>query len=107
MTSSILSRLEAELNMMIETRADIRIIEVRMSCSNYSQILREYADRLRYGIGSTSMTGMSLIQFMSIQGPVMVRPFHEMEDHELAFKTETGEMIYPIDEEVNRILLGY
>ncbi len=57
MTSSILSRLEAELNMMIETRADIRIIEVRMSCSNYSQILREYADRLRYGIGSTSMTG--------------------------------------------------
>jgi len=105
MTSSILSRLETEINRYYENNVDMNIVKVFMSCSFYRDLLREFYNSYQH----TGTGPMHYVQFTSLYGTVMIKslPRLDIEHYDLMFELDNGDKIYPLDEEINRILLGY
>ena len=107
-TSSILTRLQDEIAEHIQHNGDMGITEVLMSFSTFHDFLKTMYESMRF-YTVREINGGDYISFYSPWGPVRVMPSKHCEDHgvDMLFKTADGEIVSPIDEAINRILLEY
>jgi hypothetical protein len=107
MTSLTSSNIEDELLTLLESRLDVNIVGVVVSYEYYGILLREFYSHRSF-VPFVFNYG-SAISYNSYIGPLKIERSREMDEQfcHMKFKTNTGDTIYPLDEEINRILLGY
>ena len=109
MTSSILNRLEDEIATLMEDGVALNITQVLMAPSLYLEFMHQMQDRMRYTQAPTDQRGFNMVSYHSRLGTLELRVSTELHEDgcDMAFVSDTGEKVYPLDEAINRILLEY
>ena len=104
MTSSILSRLEEEITLHMEHSA-IMIEKIFMTPPLFRELMIDMQSCMRYtsAMPTNSIPDKCLLHMA--WGVVELKVSNKYGD--IAFQTETGEIVHSLDEAINRILLGY